>query len=67
MSPRILGSLLWEGNDPDRAREIAKAFRLIGIATDITPGISTYFRIWRLVPIDSGYAKWRNGLMAVRT
>ena len=67
MPPRILGSILWAGNDPVRAREVAKAFASIGVATDITGGVDTVYRVWRLIPPDPSYLKFRNGLLAVRT
>lgn len=67
MAPRILGSLLYASDNPELVRAVAASFKAIGIATDITGGVDTVYRVWRLIPPDAAYLKFRNGLMQVRT
>ena len=61
---KFLSTLLWSGNDPMRAREVAKAFAEIGVETDITPGVDTLYRVWRAVPAEKSFLKLRASIAA---
>ena len=62
---RWLATLLYESDDPVATREKALAFNSIGIATEITPGVKTLYRVWRVVKPDPAFVRFRNTHTAI--
>lgn len=64
-SRRILGSLLYKGDDLDDVREKQRAFGELSIPTEITGGVDTYWRLWRVIEVEPAYINWRAHFAAI--